>query len=260
MGIETGISWCDSTFNVVWGCTKISPGCKNCYALELSTQYGFNCWGTNPRRILSANYWNNPYKWNDAAKKEGKVKLVFTSSMCDNCEDNPVVASQLKRLWSVIRDTEWIAWQFLTKRADRLKECLPEDWEDGYPNVWIGTSVENNDYVWRLDHLRAIPAVCRFISYEPALGPLPSIDLSGIDWVIYGGESGPSYRDHDYQWARDIHIKCNLAGIPFYYKQSPSRFSGNKIELDGKVIQNFPLPRRVSRTKVEPQVRLNHYG
>ena len=129
--------------------------------------------------------------WNREAEANGIRQRVFCSSMCDVFEDHPTIDAEREKLWPLIRATPSLDWQLLTKRADRMADRLPADWGGGYPNVWIGVSIENNDYVDRADRIRDIPAVVRFISYEPALGPLDQLNLSGIDWVIYGGESGP---------------------------------------------------------------------
>jgi protein gp37 len=131
----------------------------------------------------------------------------------------------------------------LTKRAERIAVCLPDDWQDGYPNVWLGVSIESNEYRWRADHLREVPAVVRFISYEPALGPLNQLDLRGIDWVIYGGESGPRFRKHHLDWPRQIRDICRAAGVAFFYKQSSAIRTEMETTLDGETIHEFPTPR-----------------
>ena len=242
---DSKIAWTNHTFNIAWGCTKVSPGCKNCYADTLSTRYGQNVWGpNNPRRVLSDKYWREPLRLNEQARKAGERRRVFSSSMCDILEDHPAITEQRGRLWELIRLTPWLDWQLLTKRPERYLECLPQDWGDGYPNVWVGTSIENDDYVSRADHIRSIPAAVRFISYEPALGPLPSLDLEGIDWVIYGGESGPGFRGHDLEWPRDMRRRCEAAGVAFFYKQSAAIRTEMGTELDGEIVRNYPIPRK----------------
>lgn len=244
MGAETIIAWTDHTFNVAWGCTKVSPGCKNCYADTLSNRYGFDVWGPRaPRRTFGEKHWAAPIMWNIKARESGKTERVFCSSMCDIFEDHPTIVGELAKLWPLIRSTPRLHWQLLTKRPERIAANLPADWRDGYPNVWLGTSIENDDYTDRADHLRAIPAVVRFISYEPALGPLPSLDLDGIDWLIYGGESGPGWRNHDPQWARDVRAKCAKNGAAFFFKQSAAPRTEMGIELDGEIVRNYPTPR-----------------
>ncbi len=249
MGKETIIAWTDHTFNIAWGCVKVSPGCKHCYAERFSRdRCGLKLWGPNSeRRTFGEKHWRDPLNWNALAAKEGRRHRVFSASMCDWCEDHPTIDMERARLWDTIRATPWLDWQLLTKRADRLAACLPEDWGDGYPNVWLGVSIENLDYAWRAERLREIPAVVRFISYEPALGSLLGMDLSDIDWVIYGGESGPGFRDHDLQWAREMRAKCETAGTAFFFKQSAAIRTEMGTTLDGETIRQYPTPRKVER-------------
>lgn len=253
MSVKTIIAWTDHTFNIAWGCVKISPGCKNCYADTLSSRYGHDVWGVNkPRRKFGDKHWSEPLKWNEdsvagipGVRGDGFRHLVFSSSMCDIFEDHPTISEEREKLWPLVRATPHLDWQLLTKRADRIADNLPDDWGNGYPNVWVGVSVENNDYVWRAnDHLAHIPAAVRFISYEPALGFLPGLDLSGLDWVIYGGESGPGYRHHDLEWPRAMRNRCADAGVAFFFKQSSAARTEMGITLDGETVRNFPTPRQ----------------
>ena len=242
MAEKTGISWTDGTFSVVWGCTKVSPACKNCYAETLSARFGNDVWGPGkPRKTFGQKHWNEPLKWNRAAAKEGKQKKIFCSSMCDVFEDHPTVIAELTKLWPLIRQTPNLEWQLLTKRPERIALSLPADWGSGYENVWLGTTIENNDYVDRADHLRAVPCKLRFVSYEPACGPLDKLDLTGLHWLIFGGESGHGFRQHDPKWARDIKARCDAGGVTFFYKQGSSLKSGADDTLDGKTYKKFPL-------------------
>lgn len=246
MGEQTIIAWTDHTFNIAWGCTKISPGCKNCYADTFATKrIGLNLWGPrNARRTFGPKHWAEPLKWDRQAQAEQRRHRVFCSSMCDIFEDHPTIDREREKLWGLIRETPNLHWQLLTKRPERILDNLPPDWGPmGYHNVWIGTSIENNEYVWRADHLRLVPASVRFISYEPALGPLDQIDLRGIDWLIYGGESGPGFRPHDIQWARDIRRKCEGAGTAFFFKQSSAIRTEMGTTLDGETVRGYPTPR-----------------
>jgi protein gp37 len=144
----------------------------------------------------------------------------------------------------LIRECTHLDWQLLTKRPQRIVDNLPADWgPEGWPHVWLGTSVEDMRVADRVDHLRDIPAVVRFISYEPALGPLDDLDISGIDWIIYGGESGPGYRKEDKNWARVMHAKCSANGTAFFHKQSSGYRTELGIELDGKIVREYPTPR-----------------
>ena len=261
MGLTTKIAWCDHTWNVAWGCFKVSPGCKNCYADTFATnRVGLKVWGpaaSTERRTFGENHWNEPLKWNRRAKKLGHSTvapmlprhLVFSSSMCDNFEAHPTVERELQKLWPLIEQTDSLDWLLLTKRPERILESLPEPslWKGIRHRVWVGTSIESNDYVSRADHLREVRrqagAAVLFVSYEPALGPLDKLDLRGIDWLIYGGESGPGWRNHDLQWARDIRARCAESGTAFFYKQSAAPRTEMGIELDGEIVRAFPKPR-----------------
>lgn len=241
---KTLIAWTSHTFNIAWGCVKVSPGCKFCYADGLADRYGFDVWGPKKhRRTFGDKHWAEPLKWSAAAERAGERRRVFCSSMCDVFEDHPTIEAERAKLWPLIRRTPWLDWQLLTKRADRIRDNLPADWGDGWPNVWLGASIENNDYVSRADWLRVIPATVRFVSYEPALGPLDKLDLTGIDWLIFGGESGPHFRQMDVQWARDIKARCESAGTAFFFKQSAHRFTERGTELDGQTVRHYPTPR-----------------
>lgn len=234
MGTETGIAWTDHTFNIAWGCQKVSPGCTHCYAEDLSTRYGHGVWGPGkPRRTFGAKHWAEPIAWNRAAmkaKRRDKAcperRRVFCSSMCDIFEDHPTIERELRKLWPLIRETPSLDWQLLTKRAERIAESLPADWGGGYANVWLGVSIETREYEWRVQLLRRVPARVRFVSYEPALGPVAGIDLTGIDWLIYGGESGAEFRRDEEQWARDIREQCDREGVAFFFKQRAARYPG----------------------------------
>ncbi len=242
MGTKTLIAWCDHTFNIAWGCTKISPGCKNCYADTLATRYGHSAWGVKgTRRTFGQKHWEKPLDWevgshlyNPGVRGPGWNHLVFCSSMCDNFEDHPMIAGELKKLWSLIQATPHLDWQILTKRADRIADNLPSDWSiRNYPNVWLGVSVESNDYLWRIETLKKIPAVVHFISYEPALGPLPDLDTCGLEWVIVGGESGKEWKKHemDHAWARAVRDKCLKTGTAFFFKQSSAALTERGTSL-----------------------------
>lgn len=251
MSSNTIIAWTDHTFNVAWGCTKVSPGCKNCYADTLAERYGHSVWGRrNPRRTFGTRHWREPLEWNTEAARAGVPQRVFCSSMCDIFEDHPTIIGEMRKLWPLIRATPMLHWQLLTKRAEGIATCLPDDWGAGYRNVWLGVSIENADYASRADHLRAIPAAVRFVSYEPALGPLAgALNLDGIGWIIYGGESGPGYRPHDPQWARDMLAACRARGIPFFYKQSAAPRTEMGITLDGRTIREWPGVRHEPQDK-----------
>jgi protein gp37 len=240
------IAWTDHTFNPWMGCTKVSDGCKNCYAATLTkNRMGLHLWGPEaPRQVTSTENWKKPLKWNRIAMREGQRRRVFCASLCDIFEEHPVADETRPRVWELIRQCASLDWQILTKRPHRIAANLPADWGNGWPNVWLGTSVEDMRVAHRADDLRDIPAVVRFISYEPALGSLQDLDLRGIDWVIYGGESGPGWRHEDKEWAREMRCKCEAAGIAFFHKQSAAYRTEMGIELDGEIVRNYPTPRQ----------------
>lgn len=241
MADKTLIAWTDHTFNVAWGCTKISPGCKNCYADNLAVRYGHSVWGKNGnRRTFGDKHWEKPLDWDidseagiPSVRGAGRSHMVFCSSMCDVFEDHPVIDQEREKLWPLIRATPHLDWQLLTKRPERIADHLPADWGKGYQNVWLGTSVENDEYVWRAEVLKQIPAVVHFVSYEPALGPLPSLDTNGLEWLIVGGESGKEWKKHemDHAWARDVRDKCISSGTAFFFKQSSAALTERGTSL-----------------------------
>lgn len=254
MSEKTIVAWTDSTWNLAWGCVKVSDGCKFCYAENLA-DHGVRAykkegevvgvWGPNrPRRTFGASHWAEPLKWERTAVKAGRRHRVFCSSMTDVFLDDPIIDAEREKLWPLIRQTPHLDWQLLTKRPERIAECLPADWgNSGWPNVWLGTSIEDMRVAERADFLREVPAVVRFISYEPALGPLVDIDLTGIDWLIQGGESGSGYRPMDLQWARDMRDTCERKGVAYFFKQSAAYRTEMGIELDGEIVRNYPTPR-----------------
>jgi len=257
MGEKTLIAWTDHTWNLAWGCAKVSPGCANCYAAEKAASMGYDLWRNGQRRTFGETNWAKPVAWNKLAERtpgllgEGFPHLIFSSSMADNFEDNPTIRGELKKLWPLIRSTPNLIWQIATKRPENIQANLPEDWGNGYENVWLGVSVENSQYSYRIDELRKIPATLRFISYEPALGPLDKVDLSDIGWLIYGGESGPKHRGHDIEWPRSMRDRCLSEGIPFFFKQSPARYTETGITLDGQLTRQFPTSKISPLRKLE---------
>lgn len=249
MAENSKISWTNHTFNPWMGCVKVSSGCANCYAETLVTgRMGRDVWGADkPRQVTSDANWKKPRKWNRDAEKAGERLRVFCASLCDVFEDHPTANATRPRVFELIRETPNLDWLVLTKRPERMPECLPEDWGHGWPNVWLGTSVEDNSVIYRAVHLRRVPAVVRFISYEPAIGPVDQLNLLGIHWLICGGESGPGFRPMDLQWARDIRDRCAEEGVAFFFKQQ-SNFRPGIGDLDGEVPQEYPDPRNCLRS------------
>lgn len=242
MGDTTGISWTDHTFNPWWGCTKIAPGCDNCYAAALDTRTGGNYWDAHqkPRRT-KPNNWRKVLKWNEQAEIENRRHRVFCGSMMDWCDkDAPEGARD--ELFALIRATPMLDWQLLTKRATLIERSLPSDWGSGYANVWLGVTVENKEFGFpRVDALRHIPARVRFISGEPLLGDVADIDLRGIDWCIIGGESGQGFRAMQPSWASGLRAACAAQDVAVWFKQwgGNSRDKGG-CELDGVEIKHWP--------------------
>lgn len=244
MGEGTIIAWTDFTANFWQGCTKVSAGCAHCYAESLTkNRMGLDVWGPNKPRKPVAGVWENVRKWNREAERSGDRKLVFVMSLGDFFEDDPVANEIRPRAWDLIRRSEWLDFQLLTKRPERIAANLPADWRDGWPNVWLGTSIEDMRVAARADHLRTIPASVRFVSYEPALGPLDDLNLDGIDWMIYGGESGPGFRPHDLAWPRRMRERCSELGVAFFFKQSSAPRTEMGTTLDGETVRKYPRPR-----------------
>lgn len=243
---DSKISWTDHTFNPWMGCAKVSAGCAHCYAEALtSNRMGLSVWGREaPRQRTSAAYWRVPRGWNTAARRSGQPQRVFSGSLCDVFEDRPDLAPWRADLWELVRSTPDLDWLLLTKRPENIAAMLPSDWGEGWANVWLGTSVEQMRVAHRIAALAAVPAVVHFVSYEPALGPLHEADLSSIEWLIYGGESGPGFRPDDPAWARAMRNRCRESGIAFYYKQAANRLPGRGTALDGELIHEYPTSRQ----------------
>jgi protein gp37 len=250
MGAKSKIEWTDSTFNPWVGCTKVArargapSACDFCYAEKWAKRSGQVEWGNHPRRRTTEAYWRNPLAWNNRARlfqtEHGRRQRVFCASLSD-VFDNQVDPSWRADLFNLIRACDELDWQLLTKRPQNIRKMLPVDWGDGYPNVWLGTSIESDRYTFRADWLRRTPAAVRFLSLEPLLGPLPSLDLEGIGWVIVGGESGPGARPVDPDWVRDLRDRSVDAGVPFFFKQWGGRTpkAGGR-ELDGRTWDEYP--------------------
>jgi len=241
MAETTGISWTDSTFNPWWGCTKVAPGCDHCYAAAMDKRTGGTHFESTPPRVMSDQNWNRPLRWNREATKSGVRHKVFCGSMCD-WTDNKAPEGQLDRLWSLIRVTPMLDWQLLTKRAPNIMKSLPDDWGNGYANVWLGVTVEDRAHGRpRLEWLSSIPARVRFLSVEPLLEDLGDLDLTGIDWVIIGGESGPLARPMQEAWAENIIRQCRMQGVRVYFKQHGGRRADKGgCVIGGVEIKEFP--------------------
>lgn len=270
MGSKTTIEWTEATFNGWTGCTQVSPGCANCYA-KTDDERGLHYprkdrtrpdgtvappprhWGPGaPREPASEKQWTDILAWDRKARKRGTPMRVFCASTADVFESEAPLAQQI-RLFRTIGTTPNLRWLLLTKRPERILATIPPSWRAIPPaNVVYGTTVENADYVWCVDALREVPAVERFLSIEPLLGPMPPLDLSGIAQVIVGGESGPGARPMHPDWARGVRDQCVAAGVPFFFKQwgqhdahgkrqRSKHFPGYDL-LDGHPWKEFPVP------------------
>jgi protein gp37 len=253
MGQRSAIEWTDHTFNPWWGCTKVSPGCVNCYAETLSTRYRYDVFGPRkPRRTFGEGYWQQPLKWNAQATQLGRRMRVFCASMADVFEDNKSIEGERQRLWEVIAETPMLDWLLLTKRPENMLSFAP--WEASWPeNVWAMTSVENQEQAQkRLPVLSQIPAVVRGLSVEPLLEP---VDLSAwlphVHWVIVGGESGPGSRPMRVEWVRSVRDQCSAAGVPFFMKQMGSIWAReNAAHSKGGEWEDLPEEFRIRQLPV----------
>jgi protein gp37 len=234
MANNSAIEWTESTWNPLTGCTKISPGCKHCYAERMSKRLkamGQEKYQNGFRLTLHEEVLNDPLAWK-------KPQMIFVNSMSDLFhKDVPV--DFILRTFEVMQQAHWHTFQVLTKRAERLIELDPQiEWPE---NVWMGVSVENQDYISRIDCLRQTRARIKFLSLEPLLGPLKGLNLEYIHWVIVGGESGPGARPAKREWITNIRDQCLQAKVPFFFKQwggVQKKKAGR--ELDGRTWDELP--------------------
>jgi protein gp37 len=234
MSTSTGIEWTDATWNPVTGCTKVSPGCKHCYAERLASRLqamGNARYASAFAVTLHPDLLELPLHWR-------QPRRVFVNSMSDLFHE-AIEADYIRRVFDTMRRAYWHQFQILTKRSARLRSLAPTlPWPE---NVWQGVSVENATYVPRVADLQAVPAAVRFLSVEPLLGPIPKLPLRGIGWVIVGGESGPHRRPVDPAWVRDIRDQCLAARVPFFFKQWGGRTpKALGRELDGRTWSEMP--------------------
>ena len=224
------IEWTDLTWNPVTGCTKLSQGCKNCYAERLAQRF----WGD--RKFTDVQLHHNRL---DQPRSWRRGRTVFVNSMSDLFHE-AVPAAFIESVFDVMRECPQHTFQILTKRADRLAELGRRiQWP---PNVWMGVSVEDSRVLERVDLLRQVPAAIRFLSLEPLIGPLNGLDLAGIAWVIVGGESGPGARQMKREWVRSIRRQCRDAGVAFFFKQWGGVFKKDAGRtLDGRTYDEFPV-------------------
>ena len=240
---DSRISWTNHTFNPWIGCARVSQGCKHCYAenFVVGRLRKPDVWGPESERwVTGARNWNKPRTWNRQALRQGVRQRVFCASLADVFEQHPALDGPRADLWNLIAETPALDWQLLTKRPEHIASLLPADWGDGWDHVWLGVSIEDMQVAERADLLASVPARVRFISYEPALGSLDDLPLTGIHWVIYGAESGPNRRPENKLWARSMRDRCRTEGVSFFHKQSSHVRPGQGQELDGKLIHEWP--------------------
>lgn len=235
MAQSSSIEWTEATWNPVTGCTKISPGCKHCYAERMAKRLramGQPRYAAGFRVTLQPDLLELPLHWRQA-------RLIFVNSMSDLFHD-AVPLEYVQQVFAVMEEARQHRFQILTKRADRLVDLAGElPWPK---NVWMGVSVESERYVERIDRLREVPAAVRFLSLEPLIGPLEDLPLEGIGWVIVGGESGPRARPMRPEWVRSIRSQCQGHGVPFFFKQwGGVRKKRHGRELDGRTWDEMPL-------------------
>ena len=233
MGKSTEIAWTDHTWNPWQGCTPVSTGCDHCYMARSKRRFGHDPWTVtrSAQRTFAA-----PLRWRDGR--------VFVCSWSDFFHER-VRSSWREEAWSVIRQTPRLTYQILTKRPERILDCLPGDWGDGWPHVWIGVTAEDQarlDERWPI--LERSPAVVRFISLEPLLGQVTLRDVGGRplrpDWVIVGGESGPGFRPIHPDWVTAIRDECVPRSIPFFFKQWSATRPAADCMLNGVSWRQFP--------------------
>lgn len=280
MGAQTAISWTDHTFNPWWGCERVSPGCRFCYAESFAKRTGHDVWGKGERRFFGDKHWAEPLKWNKAAFVARRPALVFCASMADVFEDRPDLVPHRRHLFELIRKTPHLQWQLLTKRPENVLWMVPRGWlVGGWPdNAWMGTTVEDQERAdERVPVLLTIPAPVRFLSCEPLLGPVDlglGVDHRGhaqdyittdvypqcldcstddiivdwtypdgprIGWIIVGGESGPHHRALNLDHARALRNQAVAAQVPFLFKQVGGLHpKSGGDELDGERWHQFP--------------------
>jgi len=231
---KTSIEWTENTWNPITGCTQISAGCKNCYAKRMAKR--LTAMG-NPRYLngFSVTIHRDLF---EAPLQKKKPQIIFVCSMSDLFHEE-VSFEVIEEIFDNMKKANWHIFQVLTKRAKRLKEFsalykIPD-------NVWVGTSIENKDVISRLDCLKLTIAKTKFLSCEPLIGPLDNIDLSGIDWVVVGGESGPGSRPIEKSWVTHIKNQCELYDVNFFFKQwGGFNKKKNGRELEGKIYSQMP--------------------
>jgi len=233
----SAIEWTDATWNPVTGCTKVSPGCDNCYAERFAERWRGvrgNYFSNGFDLTLRPNMLPRPDQWRGS-------KRIFVNSMSDLFHRD-VPDEYIDRVCEVMERVDRHVYQLLTKRPERMMRYTRKRYGAGRApaHIWLGTSVESNAYAWRVDMLRRCSATVRFLSMEPLIGAVDAVALDSIDWVIVGGESGPGRRPMSVSWVRDVRDRCVTAGIAFFFKQWHKAGTGR--ELDERTWDEIPTP------------------
>ncbi len=248
MGDKSSIEWTEATWNPTVGCTKVSPGCKFCYAAVMHarlTAMGMSKY-VEPFGVVKP--WEAhlelPLRWKEPRR-------IFVNSMSDLFHSQ-VPLTYIQRVFSVMLRARQHTFQVLTKRSKRLLELADQlPWS---ANVWMGVSIENQDYAWRAEDLAKVPAAIRFLSVEPLLGPVPRLPLDHIHWVIVGGESGRNARPMEMEWVKGIQEQCKAHDVAFFLKQlggKKDKRGGNRARLDGQLWREFPTQRQRLRDAIQ---------
>lgn len=252
MGQDSKIEWTHHTFNPWWGCVKVSPGCAHCYAETFAKRTGNAVWGSeSPRRFFGEKHWNEPRKWNAAAKAEGQRKRVFCASMADVFEDREDLRDERRKLLHLIDETPWLDWLLLTKRPQNIARLMDDamsgnfdrlrTFRDHMPNVWLGTTAEDQErYDERMPWLLQIEAAVHFVSAEPLLGPIVMNGGPRPDWLIVGGESGGKARPMERAWVESLRDQCDDLTAFFFKQWGGVDKKSTGRELDGRTWNALP--------------------
>ncbi|NOG39792.1 MAG: DUF5131 family protein [Armatimonadetes bacterium] len=244
MAEVTGIAYVHHTYNEWWGCSApAGAGCDHCFATAMDRRTGGSHFGIGTRpRLTGEKNRNLPFRYNRLAQEAGERRRVLCGSMMDWCDLRAPEGAR-DALWQKIRETPWLDWLLLTKRGSLIERFLPEDWGDGYLNVWLGVTVENRKSgLRRMEQLRRIPAKLRFLSIEPLLEDLGEVDFTGFAWIIIGGESGQNPRRMDPAWAESLVSQAHAQGLAVFYKQNGGRGrDAGGCLLNGIEIKELPL-------------------
>ena len=234
------IEWTEATWNPIAGCSVLSPGCTNCYAMRMAARLqamGMAKYAGTTRKSGKRHVWTGRVNFDlgvlTAPLAWKKPQRIFVNSMSDLFQDK-ADESFIRQVWRIMEQAYWHSFQVLTKRPERMLDVLSKADFPTLPNVWLGTSVESDDYLGRIDLLRQVPACIRFISFEPLLGPIADPDLSGVHWAIVGGESGPCARPMEKRWVEQLHEACQQQDVMFFFKQ----WGGKRKKRSGRLFNN----------------------